>query len=433
MNTASKKVLVLSIIFMGLSHIVILKQHIKGILYALCEAVFLIMLPRVIDNIAGLVTLGAPHPELDITLRDNSVFMLMDGLITIAFIAIFISIYVISVKSALKTQRETAEGARLRKYDNPLESLSGGAFPIIAIAPAALLILFFVVIPLVFAACAAFTNYGAPGNIPPNNTVDWVGLENFRFMFGGNALWAGALGRVAAWTLIWAALATVTCYFGGMLMAVVMNNAKLKITPVFRAILILPYAVPAVISMLVWKNMLNGAFGVVNRTLMQLGIIRTAIPWLSDPWLAKFMTVAVNLWAGFPYFMLLVLGAMTAISPDVYEAARIDGANVFQSFRRITLPLIIYQTAPLMIMSFTYNINNFGMIFFLTGGLPQAADSATTGAKATDIMVSWIYNLTIVLQQYKYASVLAIMIFIALAPFAIFNFMRTKSYKEGDL
>jgi arabinogalactan oligomer/maltooligosaccharide transport system permease protein len=254
-------------------------------------------------------------------------------------------------------------------------------------------------------------------------------------MFGGNATWTSALGRVAVWTLVWGALATATCYFGGMLMAVILHESKLKIKPFFRTIFILPYAVPGVVSMLVWQNLLNGSFGTINRTLVQLGVLSSnnMIPWLSNANLAKFMCVLVNLWAGFPYFMLLVMGTMTAISTDVFEAARIDGASKYQIFKRITLPMVMYQTMPLIIMSFTHNINNFGAIFFLTGGGPVVADSTATGAEGTDILVTWIYKLTVNLFKYNYASVLAIMIFLVLAPIAIFNFRRTKSYKEGEL
>jgi arabinogalactan oligomer/maltooligosaccharide transport system permease protein len=131
--------------------------------------------------------------------------------------------------------------------------------------------------------------------------------------------------------------------------------------------------------------------------------------------------------------MLLVTGTLTAIPKDIYEASSIDGANKVQTFLKITLPLVLYQTMPLIIMSFTFNINNFGAIFFLTGGGPVVSDSTTTSAAGTDILVTWIYKLTITLMDYKYASVLAVMIFIVLAPFAIFNFRRTKSFKEGRI
>lgn len=362
-------------------------------------------------------------------------FMLIDGILILAVLFVFLILYVVSVRSALSTYKDYCVTDTLPQSKHFLSEFGAKAFPIAGLSPLVMLILFFVVVPLIFSASVAFTNYSVPGNIPPNNTVDWVGLDNFKTLFGGNATWTGALGRVAIWTLLWATAATVTCYAGGMFMAVIMHESKIKIAPIFRAIFILPYAVPAVVSMLVWQNLLNGSFGTINRTLIELGLMtqQTTIPWLSNATLAKFTVVLINLWAGFPYFMLLTMGSMTAISKETFEAARIDGASRPQVFRAITLPSVLYQTMPLIIMSFTHNINNFGAIFFLTGGNPVVADSTTTSAKGTDIMVTWIYNLTINLQKYNYAAVLAVCIFVVLAPFAIFNFRRTKSYKEGEL
>ena len=427
------KVKITAFIFMGLAHILYLKQYVKGALFALVELITILFIPTIVNKIYDLITLGFPQPDIPVKQRDNSIFMLIDGIIIFAVLFIFFTIYVISVRSALESYSEYCIEKQLKSNKDSLNRLLGKAFPIFGLAPSVGLILFFVVVPLVFSAAVAFTNYSSPANIPPNNTVDWVGFDNFVTLFGGSATWTSALSRVAIWTLAWGFLATATCYFGGMIMAVVLHDSKIKIAPFFRAIFILPYAVPSVVSMLVWQNLLNGSFGTINRTLMQLKLISDPIPWLSNAWFAKFTTVTINLWAGFPYFMLLVMGTMTAISSDVFEAARIDGANKVQIFRRITLPLVLYQTMPLIIMSFTHNINNFGAIFFLTGGNPNVADTTTTSAGGTDILVTWIYNLTVNLMKYNYASVLAIMIFVVLAPFAIFNFRRTKSYKEGEV
>lgn len=432
-GSSKKKVLITSIIFMGLSHIIYFKQYVKGLLYALIEVIFLVCIPTIIGKISDMITLGSPQPDIPVKLRDNSIFMLIDGVMVLAIVAIFVVIYVISVRGALQEYKEFCIDKKLKSNKDSIRNIEGKAFPIMGLAPSVILVVFFVLVPLIFSACVAFTNYSSPNNIPPNNTVDWVGLANFKAMFGGSAAWTSAFGRVALWTLVWGALATITCYFGGMIMAVVLQESKIKLAPVFRTIFILPYAVPSVVSMLVWKNLLNGSFGVVNRTLMQWGLINSPIPWLSDPTMAKFVCVLINLWAGFPYFMLLTTGTMTAISTDVYEAARIDGASKFYIFKKITLPLVLYQTMPLIIMSFTHNINNFGAIFFLTGGDPVVADTTTTSAGGTDILVTWIYNLTVNLLKYNYASVLAVMIFIVLAPFAIWQFRKTKSYKEGEV
>ena len=420
-------------LFMGLAHLLTLRQYVKGALFAAIEVLFLVSLPLIISNLANLVTLGEARLDLPVKQRPNSLFMLVDGVITIAVILLFVAIYYVSVRSAVAAEQAWDPKEPTPPRSSVRKALAGRAFPILGLAPTVVLIVFFVVVPLVFATLVAFTNYSAPDAIPPAKPIDWVGLENFGYMFGGSATWTGALVRVFTWTIVWAVLATVTCYFGGMLMAVLLAESNFRITPFIRGIFILPYAIPGVVSMLFWQNALNGAFGTVNKTLQALGLIDGAIPWLSDPWLAKFMVVTINLWAGFPYFMLLVTGTMTAISRDVMEAAEVDGATKFARFRHITLPLVMYQTAPLKILSFAHNLNNFGAIFFLTGGAPAVADTTTPGAGGTDIMVSWIYKLTINLLQYHYASVLAIMIFVVLAPIAIWQFQRTKSYKEGEL
>lgn len=432
-GSSEKKVRNTALIFMGLSHILYLKQYIKGAIFALIEILMLINIPTIVKGITELITLGEPQPHLPVMQRNNSLFMLIDGVIVLAIIFVFVCIYAVSVKSATKSYKSfcvTGKFERKKLFD-----VLDGAFPIAGLAPMVILVLFFVVVPLVFSAAVAFTNYSSPKHIAPNNTIDWVGIDNFKTLFGGDATWTSAFGRVALWTLIWAVLATFTCYAGGLIMAVVMHETKFKINPVFRSIFILPYAVPSVVTMLVWQNLLNGSFGIVNRTLIAIGILEKGevIPWLTDPTFAKFTCVLINLWAGFPYFMLLAMGTMTAIKEDIFEAARIDGANKWQVFKSITLPNVIYQTMPLIIMSFAHNINNFGAIFFLTGGEPNVADSTTTYAKGTDIVVTWIYKLTVNMQQYHYAAVLAVCIFIVLAPFSIWNFRNTKSFKEGEM
>ncbi len=419
-------------LFMGLAHVLTLKQYLKGALFAAVELAFLASLPLIASNLVNLVTLGEERLDIPVKDRPNSLFMLVDGVITLAVIGAFVAVYVVSVRSALAQEKAWTPGQPPPR-SSIRGDLAGAAFPIIGLAPTVVLIVLFVVVPLVFSTLVAFTNYSAPNNIPPAKPIDWVGLDNFFFLFGGSAAWSGALVRVFTWTIVWAILATVTCYFGGMLLAVLLAENKFRVTPFIRGIFILPYAIPGVVSLLFWQNALNGAFGTVNKTLQSMGLVSGAIPWLSDPWLAKFMVVTINLWAGFPYFMLLITGTMTAISRDVMEAAEVDGASKVARFRYITLPLVMYQTAPLMILSFAHNLNNFGAIFFLTGGGPSVADTTTTGAGGTDIMVSWIYKLTINLLQYQNASVLAIMIFVVLAPFAIWQFQRTKSYKEGEL
>ena len=432
-GSATKKVKVVASCFMGLGHLLYLKEYVKGILFALTELVFIALIPFFYGKIHNLITLGDYKPDLPVKLRDNSIFMLIDGILVLAVIAIFVIVYVISVKSAEKSYKEYCIFKRFPSTKNALSSIVGKSFPVLGLSPLVLLLLIFVVVPLIFSIAVAFTNYSAPDHIPPGKTVDWVGMENFKSLLGGTTNWTSGFVKVAVWTLVWAFGATFTCYFGGLLIAVMLNESKIKFHSVFRVIFILPYAVPAVITMITWRNLLNGSFGVVNRTLQTLGLISSPIPWLSSPLLAQVMCIVINLWAGFGYFMMLSMGAMTAVNADLYEAAKIDGASSAQVLAHVTLPLVLYQTMPQIVMSFMHNLNNFGIIFFLTGGMPLLSDSTTTLAGATDILVTWIYKLTMTLLKYNYASVIAVLIFIVMAPFAIIMFRNTKSYKEGEV
>lgn len=427
-GSSKKKVLVSSCLFMGLGHIIYLKQYIKGVLFALIEAVMLFASPKLIQMIKDMIEIGRWYPKIR-----PATFRLVDGLIAASIIAIFAIIYIVSVRSALSGYNDFCLDGRCKSNKESMSSAFGKAFPLIGLSPALILVIFFVIIPLIFSISVGFTNWSMPYHMTPGAAVNWVGIDNYVEMFATGGDWTVAFGRVALWTVVWGLTATATCYFGGMVMAVILYEAKLKITPVFRAILILPYAIPGILTIKVWQDLLNGSSGTINRTLKELGIITESIPWLSDSNLVKVVCILVNLWIGCPYFMLLITGQMTAISSDVFEAATIDGANKFQIFKSITLPLVLYQTVPLIIMSFTHNVNNFGAIYFLTQGNPTVGDTTVSGAGATDILVTWIYKLTMNEQKYSKASVLAMLVFVVLAPFAIFNFRNTKSYKEGEL
>lgn len=427
-GSSKKQVLLSSCIFMGLGHILYLKQYIKGILFALIEVLMIIASPKLLNMFKDMIEISRWYPKIR-----PATFRLVDGILAIFVIAIFVIAYIVSIKSALSSYQDFCLEGRCKSNKESMAGAVGKAFPLLGLSPALILVIFFVVVPLVFSITVGFTNWSLPDHLTPGAPVNWVGIENYIDMFGGNSQWSSAFGRVALWTVIWGFAATGTCYFGGMLLATVLYEAKLKITPVFRAILILPYAVPSILTVKVWQNMLNGSTGTINKTLKELGLITQNINWLNDTTLVKFVCIAVNMWVGIPYFMLLITGQMTAISADIYEAATIDGANKAQIFKSITLPLVIYQTAPLIIMSFTHNINNFGAIYFLTGGDPKVTDTTITGAGTTDLLVTWIYKLTMNELKYCKASVLAMLVFIVMAPFAIWNFRNTKSYKEGEL
>jgi len=434
--------------FMGLGQILYLKQYIRGAFFAFLElcVLFFIFFDQttlalngkgpIIRNLIGLVTLGDEKPHLPVKLRDHSIFMMITGLITVLFLVVFFGLYIANIIMAKKSAAVLVEKQRYPSREEVRQKCIESAFPYFGLSPALLLILFFTVLPLIFSALVAFTNYSSPHHIPPNNLVDWVGLENFVIMFTSKLTnnWFSAFGRVALWTLIWAFFSTTTCYFTGMIFAVILIDKRIQIPKFFRTVFILPYAIPVMLSLFIWANLLNGTFGPINRSLMQFGLLSTPIKWLSDPFMAKITMILVNIWIGFPYSMILITSNMTAIPGQIYEAATIDGANRLQQFFRITLPLVLYQTMPILIMQFAANINNFGAVFFLTAGGPNLSDTITTQAGATDLLISWIYKLTYYTPNlYNLASVLSVLVFVVLVPFAVYNFTHTKAFKEGEL
>lgn len=428
----NRKPALLSALFMGLGQLTCQRQYIKGAFFALIEALVLVFSGTFYDKVRGLITLGDAHPELKITERDNSIFMLIEGIIFALLLLVFIAMYVFNILDAIHTEKRYA---RARVYPTTrvfVSSLADKSFAAIGLSPVFVMLLFFVIVPLLFSALVAFTNYSTPDHIPPAKTVDWVGLQTFKDVYSLTT-WKDAFVRTATWTVIWATLSTLTCYVGGLLAALALLDKKIKLPKLFRTVFVLPYAVPAMLSLMVWANLLNGQFGPINRLLKEWGVISNNIPWLSDVTLAKMSAVLVNLWLGFPYFMMLTTGVMTSISGDLYEAAAIDGANKRVQFFKITLPLVLYQTIPLMIMSFSHNLNNFGAVYFLTRGNPADTMTTQSGAGATDILMSWMYKLTYDLRMYNKAAVVSILIFAVIAPFAIYNFSRTKAFKEGEL
>lgn len=427
-----RKPVVASCFFMGLGQLLFQKQYIKGAFFALIELAVLINSNTFIQKLVGLITLGDEKPELPVKERDHSIFMLVEGIIFLILLIAFIALYIGNIRDAANNQRKFERAGHYTSQKAIASSLADNAFAFIGLSPTVVLLSFFVIIPLVFSAMLAFTNYSTPDHIPPANTVDWVGLDTFKDVFEKTE-WATGFTRTAVWTICWATLATVTCYIGGIFMAMAMLDKRVKVPKLFRTIYILPYAVPAMLSLMVWRNLLNGQFGPINRILIQWGWIEAPLPWLTQVDLARFSCVLVNLWLGFPYFMMLITGVMTSISRDLYEAAEIDGANKRQQFFKITMPMVLYQTIPLFIMNFSYNLNNFGAVYFLTQGNPSDFTTTQSGAGTTDILMSWMYKLTYDQRIYNKAAVVAILVFLVIAPFAIYNFSRTKAFKDGEL
>ncbi|MCH1640278.1 MULTISPECIES: carbohydrate ABC transporter permease [Paenibacillus] len=420
----------LSILCMGLGQLYN-RQYIKGLLFVLFEAFSVIYFIRNLGYaVWGIITLGeTPRTGANMNGNwDHSIFIMIQSLITLLFVAVFILVYVMNVRDARKIGQERDNGKKPNNFKQSVRYVLDYKFAVAFLSIPALGILFFTVMPIIFMILLAFTNYSAPKHIPPAMLVDWVGFGTFKNLVALKT-WSHTFYGVLTWTIIWAILSTVTTYFGGLLVALLINQKGIRFKGLWRTILILPYAIPQLISLLVMKNMFNGQFGPINQYLGYFGL--GGLPWLTDPFWAKVTVIIVNMWVGIPVSMLLILGVLTTIPKDLYEAAEVDGATGYQKFRIVTLPMILFTTAPTLITQFAGNINNFNAIFLLTGGDPVKGDYQYAGA--TDLLVTWLYKLTLNQNKYNMASAIGIIIFIIIASFSIYNYRRTKSFKEEDM
>ena len=424
----------LSFVVMGAANLAN-KQYLKGLIFLFSQIAFFYWLIRNgLRALSMLATLGTQSQGLVFDERlgievlqegDNSMLLLLFGIAAIVICLLLVGLYVINLKSARNIHELKKEGKKIPSTMDDLASLLNERFHATLMTIPLLGVLLFTVLPLLYMISIAFTNYDHT-HLPPKNLFTWVGFVNFGNVISGNM--ADTFFPVLGWTLIWATLATVTCFFFGILLALLINTKGLKFKGVWRTIFVTTMAVPQFISLLVMRNLLNGA-GPINATLLNLGLIDSAIPFLTDPIWAKITVIVVNMWIGIPATMLVSTGIIQNLPTDQIEAARIDGANKLQIFRNITFPQILFVMMPALIQQFIGNINNFNVIFLLTGGGPSNSDFY--GAGSTDLLVTWLYNLTVNTMDYNLASVIGILIFILSAVFSLLAYTRTNSFKEG--
>jgi len=256
-----------------------------------------------------------------------------------------------------------------------------------------------------------------------------IGFKNFIRLIKSPQISVPFL-RVFGWTFLWAFLSVVTTFTLGLALAMLLNDPYLKLRKIYRTLLIIPYSIPAFISCLIWRGFFNTEVGIVNRILNDF--FQVIIPWLQDPIWAKVALVIVNLWLGFPYMMIISLGALQSIPPELGEVAAIDGASSWQQFKKITFPLLLISLAPLLIGSFAFNFNNFNVIYLVTQGRP-AIPGAGTPAGATDILISYTYRLAFEGargNQWGLASAVSLIIFIIIAVISAIGFRQTKALEE---
>lgn len=424
----------LSTVFMGFGQLYN-RQIVKGLLFIAFYASSIYYLIKNLSHaLWGIVTLGEKKQHLELVGRvykrvpgDHSIFLMIEGLITVFVLLLVVYLLIMNIRDAYKGGKLREEGKRLNGYWETIKFISDKKFAQLIITIPLVFVFFFSVLPIIFSVLIAFTNYNSTHE-PPGNLVDWQGFRAFKDLLGLSQ-WSHTFVGVFSWTMLWAFLSTFTTFFGGFGVALLVQQKRIRFKSAFRAIYMIPFAIPSFLSLLIMRNLFNAEFGPINSMLLKLGI--HGPQWLSDPIWAKVTILIVNLWLGFPLSMLLIIGILVTIPRDLYEAADVDGASSWFKFKKITFPSVMFSLAPIVIGQFMANINNFNVIFLLSGGGP--VNSKYQFAGHTDILITWLYNLSISNGRYNFAAVISIFLFIIMAIFAIASFRRTRSFREDDM
>ncbi len=373
---------------------------------------------------------------------DDSVKVLLYGLLTIIFIFAFIYTWRVQVRQCRICMDITAKGKKIKSGGEDLRSLLDDKFHKTLLALPLAGIFAFTVLPIIYMVLIAFTSYDAAHD-GYSNLFSWVGLEHFNELFDfGNGGLGLAFGEILSWTLMWAFFATFTNYFLGMFVAIMINKKGIRIKKFWRTVLVMTIAIPQFVSLL-YVGKLFDSSGIIGKLL---GGIPAVSDYLSagsfislwdSPLAARVLVILVNVWVGIPYIMLMATGILMNIPQDLYESSRIDGATGFQQYRKITLPYMMFVMGPYLLTSFVGNLNNFNVIYLLTNGNPLNTRIGTAGGVSvghTDLLITWLYKMTLGSAETKYylASLIGILVFIVVAALSLIVYNIIPSTKNEE-
>jgi arabinogalactan oligomer/maltooligosaccharide transport system permease protein len=356
---------------------------------------------------------------------DSSLFLLF-GVTSMIIIGGFILIWKANVKSAYLAQYAVERGRKPTTIFKDLSSLFDSKLHNTMLFIPLIGIMAFTITPLIYMILAAFTNYDKNHNGIAAR-FHWIGLKNFTEVLGGGNTYGNTFWKILGWTFVWAIFATFLCYLGGMLLALLINRKGIKYKSLWRTVFVMSVAIPQFVTLLTMRmflqrnGILDGLLGRAENTSLDL---------LGGVMSARVTVIVVNCWVGIPYTMLIMTGILMNIPADLYESAKIDGANKTEMFFKITLPYMIFVTTPHLIQQFVGNINNFNVIYLLTGGGPDLEMMYEAGS--TDLLVTWLYKLTLSKGDYCFASAIGICIFIISATFSLITYRRSGSYKNEE-
>lgn len=297
------------------------------------------------------------------------------------------------------------------------------------LTPAIVALLVASFLPIVFTIYISLTNWDSfhPALV---EGFHFTGLANYKEIAQSAST---EFIAVFVWTILFAAFSTVINFFLGLFLAYLLNNPHMRERNVYRMMLILPWALPGTIMILVWYGLLQTDQGQINALISSIHLWffnPGHIKWLDDPTLAKISIILVNAWLGYPFMMTACLGALQSIPTDVLEAAQVDGANIWKRFSKIVFPLLRTATLPLVIGTFAYNLNNFGVVYLLTAGGPVQNLLANHGA--TDILPTYAYNLANQYNRYGLAAAYNVVIFFIIGAMSLINMKMSRAFEEVE-
>ena len=373
---------------------------------------------------------------------DDSVKVLLYGLLTIIFIVAFIYTWRLQIKQCRICMDITAQGKKVKSGKDDLRSLVDDEFHKTLLALPVVGIMAFTVLPIIFMVLVAFTSYDAAHD-GYSNLFSWVGLDNFNALFdfgsGGIGL---AFGEILSWTLMWSFFATFTNYFLGMFVAILINKKGIKFKKFWRTVLVMTIAIPQFVSLLYVSKLFDDS-GIIGKLLLNTGLFPQDLldmninSFWDHELTARILLIVINIWIGIPYMMLMATGILMNIPNDLYESSKIDGANAFQQYARITMPYMLFVTGPYLLTSFVNNLNNFNVIYLLTQGNPLNTELGTPGGASvgsTDLLITWLYKMTLgsTDSKYYYASIVGILVFVVVAILSLIIYNVIPSTKNEE-
>ncbi|WP_311695961.1 ABC transporter permease subunit [Sneathia sanguinegens] len=421
----NKLIPIISFIIPGLGQL-INKQYLKAaLLFIGTLFIYLAAIPYALgygnyrgQGIYGLYTLAKGAKKLD-----KSMIFMIEGLVAIILILLAITIMTTAYIDCRDVIRAKLKGIRPKTTFETITSIQEDGFPYIVTISTAILLMFIVLLPIFTTILLSFA-----GMDPKHQSkFAWVGLKNYLLLIEGKGIAGGPFWLILGWTVIWTIFSSTCAIAVGFFLALLANNDRIKGKSIFRTVYLLPWAVPAFITIMFFSIM-TSPNGQITKILE--GIFGGNLAIKSSTNLTRIALILLQTWLGSSYIFLLSTGVLQGIPADLYEAAEIDGATGWQKLSKITLPLVLFQTAPLLIGQYTFNFNNFSIIYLFNGGGPFDPSNYGNIAGSTDLLISYIYKLTIEKQYQSIGAAITIFISLGLMVFAYIGFKNSKAFKE---